>query len=242
MLQKLFLFSTVAFLALYVYLVLEEGRELKVWENSPSTLNLYSTPQVCVEDEETNAITTLASDSELSNTSHILNCGPCGKCSNRHDIQVYQDTRHTLTTIATQCTVQALFRGLDIDYVKHCLIQDSKMSVPCVDCWIINVQCNWDNCFKTCIKHKVFPWLPSLYHRSHESPLDPCIECDERMCGPAFLECAGANRRRVGVVSDLQRNANLEICDKADWDYIESRNKNQETTIRSDSSSSSSEL
>lgn len=196
-----------------------------MWEQSPSTLPLYSTPQVCVEDEATGITTTLSNDHELTNansSSHVLNCGHCGKCSNRHDIQVYEDTRNTLTKIATQCTLEAFYAGLDINHFKPCLEKHSQLSPPCVDCWVLNVECNWKHCFKTCVKHKAppFRWLPSYYQRSHSSPLDPCIECDERMCGPLFIDCAGANRRRVGVVSDLQRDANLEICHKVDWEWI----------------------
>ena len=153
---------------------------------------------------------------------HILNCGHCGSCSNVHDIWIYNETRDALTSIATECTKQGFYRFKNINYVKQCFQAHSQLSSDCVECWIQNVQCNWNHCFKTCIKHKAppFKWLPSLYHRKHESPLDPCVECDERMCGPTFVTCAGANRRRVGVVSDLQRNLELEICDKVDWNYI----------------------
>ena len=29
--------------------------------------------------------------------------------------------------------------------------------------------------------------------------------CDEKLCGPNFLQCAGANRS-VGIVSDIRRD------------------------------------
>jgi hypothetical protein len=35
-----------------------------------------------------------------------------------------------------------------------------------------------------------------------------------------FVACAGANRRRVGVVSDINRDADREICDKVKWDWV----------------------
>lgn len=50
--------------------------------------------------------------------------------------------------------------------------------------------------------------------------LDPCHACDERFCGHAFVECAGANRRRVGVVSDIERDLDVEVCTKVDWEWI----------------------
>ena len=40
----------------------------------------------------------------------------------------------------------------------------------------------------------------------------PCS--DEERCGPAFLACAGANRRRAGIVSDIQRD-DRELCQEA---------------------------
>jgi hypothetical protein len=42
--------------------------------------------------------------------------------------------------------------------------------------------------------------------------LNACTRCDERRCGPAFIACAGANRRRCGIVSDITRNEATEVC------------------------------
>ena len=64
-----------------------------------------------------------------------------------------------------------------------------------------------------------FPFLPSLNSWNSE-PLDPCIACDEKLCGPAFLECAGANRRRAGVISDIERDLQNEVCQKVNLDWI----------------------
>ena len=46
--------------------------------------------------------------------------------------------------------------------------------------------------------------------------LTPCTECDEKMCGPDFITCAGANRRRSGILSDLQRNEDVEVCQQVE--------------------------
>ena len=208
-----------AFLVQYIHLIVEEGRELQVWEKAPNTLSLYSTPEVCV--DSGGSVRTVTWE-EHSEKSRILNCGHCGKCSNRHDIKIYNETRETLTGITTDCVKGGLFRGRNTDYTRQCFEEHSQLTAPCVDCWMLNVDCNWKFCFNTCLKQKVRPfrWLPSLYRRKHDSPMDPCLECDERMCGPLFIECAGANRRRVGVVSDIQRNVALEVCEKVDWDFI----------------------
>ena len=44
--------------------------------------------------------------------------------------------------------------------------------------------------------------------------LNECLECDEKLCGPNFLHCAGANRRRLGIVSDIARDDD-EQCSRA---------------------------
>ena len=222
---KLLVFACVSLLIPYLYLIVEEGRELRVWEQAPSTLTLYNTPEVCVQHYGGDGRlieTTMMTEEARSENSHVLNCGQCGKCSNQHDINIYDETREILTDITTDCVKGGLFRGMNLGYIWQCLKDHSTLTDPCVDCWILNVECNWKYCLNTCIKHKVRPfrWLPSLYSRSHESTMDPCLECDERMCGPPFVKCAGANRRRVGLVSDIQRDIELEVCNKVDWDYI----------------------
>lgn len=40
---------------------------------------------------------------------------------------------------------------------------------------------------------------------------NPCLACDEARCGAEFMQCAGANRRRAGVVSDIERGRR-EVC------------------------------
>jgi hypothetical protein len=45
--------------------------------------------------------------------------------------------------------------------------------------------------------------------------LSPCIECDEKACGPAFKVCAGAYRRTAGLYSEIQR-AEDELCRTVD--------------------------
>ena len=61
---------------------------------------------------------------------------------------------------------------------------------------------------------------PSLRCPTHveanSSQLTKCLECDEKRCGPAFIRCAGANRRRSGIQSDIERNYS-HVCKKVDW-------------------------
>ena len=43
--------------------------------------------------------------------------------------------------------------------------------------------------------------------------LNRCTLCDEKRCGIAFVECAGANRRRTAIISDIERDADSEVCE-----------------------------
>jgi len=188
------------FILFSVGLILGEEQERQAWAEAPSTLAMYTTDQVCTEEASGN----------------VLNCGHCGSCSNRHDIRIYHETQRTLTGIMTDCARNDLLFGQD---AFECLKVKVNMTNDCTQCWVMNYHCNFQHCSRTCIKHRMLPFLPSL--RSWDSdPLDPCYACDERMCGPGFVGCAGANRRRTGVVSDIERKTNREICDKVDLDWI----------------------
>ena len=46
--------------------------------------------------------------------------------------------------------------------------------------------------------------------------LNRCTLCDEKRCGIAFVECAGANRRRTAIISDIERDTEQEVCESVD--------------------------
>eukprot|EP00523_Entomoneis_sp_CCMP467_P010381 CAMPEP_0168722632 /NCGR_PEP_ID=MMETSP0724-20121128/2698_1 /TAXON_ID=265536 /ORGANISM="Amphiprora sp., Strain CCMP467" /LENGTH=480 /DNA_ID=CAMNT_0008769311 /DNA_START=182 /DNA_END=1624 /DNA_ORIENTATION=- len=116
----------------------------------------------------------------------------------------------------TQCAFEGFFFG--DQHTKTCLQKASNLTSHCAECWVGNAICNKKFCQRVCLHHKVLTFLPTF--REWDDTLDPCIICDERFCGPEFVKCSGANRRRVGVVSDLRRDMNLEMCNVTDWDYI----------------------
>ncbi|CAB9516267.1 expressed unknown protein [Seminavis robusta] len=199
-LQVLCINLLAGFAAVSIFLIHGEEQERLKWVAAPSTLPLYTTDEVC-RDKESNK---------------ILNCGGCGGCSNRHDIKLYHDKRDTLTGIMVECAqADFIFRGDALE----CLKERSGLTEHCASCWVLNYVCNTHNCIRTCIKHRYLPFLPS-WNAWNSEPLDPCIACDEKLCGPVFVDCAGANRRRAGVITDIERDNQQEICNKVDWDWV----------------------
>lgn len=197
--------------AVSIALIVGEEQERQAWVSASSTLDLYTTEDVCVDQASNN----------------VLNCGHCGPCSNRHDLSIYHETRATLTQTMTDCARNDLLFGKS---AYECLKDAAGMTDGCTKCWVLNYHCNIQNCVKTCVKQRFFPFLPS-YQDWESHPLDPCIACDERLCGPVFVGCAGANRRRVGVVSDIERDHQREICDKVDWEWALSYQKGTPETL-----------
>eukprot|EP00934_Nitzschia_sp_Nitz4_P002278 Nitzschia sp. Nitz4//scaffold216_size36101//17056//17784//NITZ4_007779-RA/size36101-processed-gene-0.44-mRNA-1//-1//CDS//3329542188//2278//frame0 len=197
--MALFLVSVI-----FVVLTLGEEEERKIWAAAPSTMAFYTVSDVCLHEESGN----------------VLNCGHCGSCSNLNDIRVYHETRHTLTDMMTGCAKRNWLLGQN---TFDCIKSRAGMTDDCSTCWVQNYECNIQNCVRTCLKQRFFPFLPTLSPWNSE-PLDPCIACDEKLCGPDFIQCAGANRRRVGVISDIERDHGREICTKVDWDWIHGEN------------------
>jgi hypothetical protein len=41
---------------------------------------------------------------------------------------------------------------------------------------------------------------------------DICFRCNEHHCADEFLVCAGLNRRRAGIKTDIDRAENITAC------------------------------
>ena len=174
------------------YIVIGEERERRAWikASTPITHTTMSLPddQVCEVD------------------GHIVNCGPCGKCSNRQDIKSYEETTTSLVAGTMKyCANIGIVFGWNRAF--RCLQNRVRMTDDCTNCWILNAECHQSRCFHTCLKRHFFSFLPSMISSSDVT--DRCVECKEGLCGPFLDQCAGATRRRVD-----------ETCSKVDWDYI----------------------
>jgi len=135
-----------------------------------------------------------------SNETYPLHGGFCGACSNEHDINVYRETRETMSLLAYQCMVKYLFYGTEKSAFD--CFKTAGLSNQCNQCWIDNMKCSASSCLGKCIWHNLINKMP---WNDNTNTLNPCIQCDEELCGPAFVKCAGANRRRAGIVSDIGR-------------------------------------
>ena len=167
-----------------------------VWADLVSALDVgtFETGAVCGED----GVNYLSKDAAHEAGVRAMHDEFCGKCSNKNDIKVYNDTRNTMTGFATGCAFRYLL--ISKEWARDCMTK-SKLSEGCLDCWVDNIQCSVDNCVWQCLESRARGQPPNL----PDGSLNPCFQCDEDNCGFPFIECAGANRRRAGIRSDIDR-------------------------------------
>jgi len=132
----------------------------------------------------------------------ISHCGNCGKCSSDSDIDLMIATKDSLTKDATRCALKGLIYGQHT--IDECL-QGIGFTVDCASCWNENIKCTISKCKFTCLKTKLYREPNNILRDDGILQLNDCLECDEKTCGTEFLRCAGANRRQLGIMSDIQR-------------------------------------
>lgn len=222
-------------------LVLWLGAEYEGYQvrKSPKTLQYYQQPQVCgiMLTNKKNENTTTASSNSTATTTNttsfitistfpseqdvldiggfVAHCGSCGHCSNPHDIRIYDQTQTSLFQSSTTCAKRALIWGRVT--ASQCLQTHVGFTSHCNDCWVENILCDLRKCIFTCLFYGLF--LDVDGGGTGQKSLNPCTQCDERRCGPDFIQCAGANRRRSGIVSDISRDEINEVCQtvRNDW-------------------------
>lgn len=183
--------------------------EMKNVSLAPDTSIFYTMPQVCVRKPNGEYIT-------MDNRSvaivagfapPIAHCGPCGQCSTDQDLAAYQRTASTLTTTVTNCAIKVLFGGPSA--ATQCMNEQVALTNNCQTCWTDNIVCDQKLCVLTCL----YSLLKGEKNNRDAAPgdLSSCLQCDEKLCGPAFVRCAGANRRRCGITSDIGR-ASSQVC------------------------------
>eukprot|EP00538_Stauroneis_constricta_P008848 CAMPEP_0119545770 /NCGR_PEP_ID=MMETSP1352-20130426/428_1 /TAXON_ID=265584 /ORGANISM="Stauroneis constricta, Strain CCMP1120" /LENGTH=395 /DNA_ID=CAMNT_0007590369 /DNA_START=216 /DNA_END=1403 /DNA_ORIENTATION=- len=157
-------------------------------------------------------------DSAAATTS-VAHCGECGQCSNPHDIKIYDDTKNTLFQDTLECARLAVSFTGESD-VRECLEDRVGFTEGCNECWVENIMCDVQNCLFVCMWQAMFSKVDSNNKHSSNNnddnrnpqELNACTQCDEKRCGPAFIKCAGANRRRSGIMSEFKRSDDQEVC------------------------------
>jgi len=178
----------------------------------------YNVPDVCGYGGD---FMTFANESEAREDSNqVAHCGNCGECSTVQDIFIINKTSGTLTDTTTFCAKQVMnifAGGGGRAAVVSCIEEKVGFTPACGNCWVDNVMCDYKYCLMTCIR-SVFFYGES--NNKGSDTLNDCLNCDEVMCGPEFILCAGANRRRAGIITDIDRDEDNEVCEKVDDGWL----------------------
>lgn len=214
---KWFLITNCIFF-LFLFAVIFIGADVegnRVRDNNLPTENgswAYSVSNVCGYDGD---FMTFANENEARDDSNqVAHCGYCGECFTVQDIFIINETSETLTGTTMFCAkkVMNIFAGGGgRAAVVSCIEEKVGFTPACGGCWVDNVMCDYKNCLMTCIK-SVFFYGES--NNKGSDALNDCLNCDEVMCGPEFIQCAGANRRRAGIITDIDRDEDEELCEK----------------------------
>ena len=227
----LVIFASISFLVVLVGAAVEK----KAFDDKEGTSHLYQLPQVCgahfedlpfgrnathqqqqqqqLDASSFTMLTTFDSAEEARDSGlNVAHCGSCGSCSTSHDLSIMAQTTDSLTRDSTRCAFK-IFLGRKA--VEKCMEERVGFTPACEDCWLDNIGCSFKSCKFTCIKYKLF----RQDNNNGEDDLNDCLKCDERMCGEDFTVCSGSNRRRMGIISDIGRNADIEQCTDVDVDW-----------------------
>lgn len=149
-----------------------------------------------------------------SQTITVAHCGQCGACSTPHDIQIYDETKNSLLGKTYTCAKRGFLWGRKT--ASNCMKQEVGLSGDCHKCWVDNIMCDLRLCLFTCTWQGMFNEVDT---GKEGQTLNRCTLCDELRCGPQFVRCAGANRRRSGILSDIDRDLDTEVCTEVETDW-----------------------
>ena len=201
-------------------------------DNAASTAWLYESPEVCATNGFGESLITYSTLADAHHNNELVShCGSCGECSTIVDIDIYEKTRLTLTSTSKTCAMLA-FIGKSSVY--DCFKKDVGFTNECNNCWTENVMCDLQYCKFTCLLSMMIDqknndnesYLSRIFGSyGNTEGLNSCLLCDEKMCGTDFTICAGANRRKSGITSDINRDASNDeqVCSRVDVGWKERR-------------------
>jgi len=148
----------------------------------------------------------------------VIHCGECGHCSNWNDLRLQWTTRTYLAESAKECTKEILFGGT-VDDVQECN-EEIGFTEDCAMCWTVDEMCAKDRCFFIFLQ-SVFTNGVSQFSVNENGNDITAAACDEALCGPEFVPCSGATRRRMNIVSDISRPATQQCTVVTeDWSVV----------------------
>jgi len=102
--------------------------------------------------------------------------------------------------------------------VQQCNEDTIGFTEGCSDCWTHDGYCARENCMFIYLQ-SVFTNQVNNYNVGHDDITS--ATCDEALCGPDFVPCSGATRRRMNIISDIPRPVSQQ-CKVAseDWSSI----------------------
>lgn len=221
------LFRTMLLTLIAFTLLLWLGAEYQDFRarQEPATTDLYETRSNCQMDPVNCRTQTILSDGNTSsilddhsNSLFVAHCGECGKCSTPHDIRLYDETHHTLFATTVNCAKRSFLWGRKT--ASQCMEDHVGFTEGCNNCWVENIMCSVKSCLFVCTWQSLFHRVvesngtpqSSSNQQEHQQDMNRCTRCDEQRCGRKFVTCAGANRRRSGITSDIERDGQLEVC------------------------------
>ena len=212
--------------AAYIFLVvviIGERIENTNAAKAPDTSYNFITEVVCAFNplDPSQPFETFATRNDAENAGYVVaHCGECGFCSNPSDIEVYVETRKVIAKrVSKECGLISVFGKYDA--LVDCLERNIGFTRPCTECWADNLKSTVEHCRLTCM---VTLWTGFMSDNNvpgsgDQGWLNQCVYCDEKMSGPAFVKCSGASRRRLGIVSEVERNP-AELCKNVEVDYV----------------------
>jgi hypothetical protein len=201
-------FGSSLFLFLVIINIGATHQNKAVQENLPGAFDFlyppdYNNGTVCAWDNrgpDSNSTTFVTAEAALAANFSIVHCGACAACSNWNDLRLQWTTRDFLADAAQDCAKKSLFGGEDA--VQECNRDDVGFTDDCARCWTVDVLCAKKNCIFIFFQGVMINKLTNFQVGPNEIT---SATCDEAMCGPEFVPCSGATRRRMNIVSTIAR-------------------------------------
>lgn len=151
----------------------------------------------------------------------IVHCMDCGACSTFLDMKVMTFAQSEHPKDNTHCSFLEFLVGQDtVSWCRNNVVSQGFTN-ECQQCFTNHVLCSFRNCKYTCMKQTFWGTDKETHDETGQS-VHSCWKCEETMCGPEFRQCSGANRQRMGIVSNQVgwSDAMEPLCVTLDYDWI----------------------